>query len=225
MRAAALLALVLLVPGAASADLIFGPTARSAFESFVTDFGDTFIDFEGVVNGPLTTELQVLGVTFGTIADASLGPVDFPVVVLPFAFVQSDPDNNRIIGARTAAPNSLPDGQFAYEIVFETPQQRAGLQRNWNTLTLTRFFNASGLLEEHQNTVANEFVGFIVASSDSADWITRIEINGLVSEDLIRHVGQSDDLFLGSVIIPEPSTWALLVAGLALLVVMRRRLA
>jgi hypothetical protein len=212
-----------------TAGLVYGPSARTQFEFFRDNLGDTFIDFESVPNGPLTTGIS--GLTFRTTYGrfGALGPLDLPVAVVPWDFVTSVP-SNRIIGTRTGPPRYIPDGQNRYEIVFATPQRRVGIFRPWNTNSLTRFYNGAAgdmLLAQHQNTVNQEFVGYISDSNNPADWITRIELDGLQDNGGTYQVGWSDDLFFGSApaqqVVPEPSSFVLLGLGAVGLFLARRR--
>lgn len=209
MKAAAALMAVGFASGA-EAVLVFGPDARTMFEGFRDNQGDTFIDFESVANGPLTA---LPGITFRThIARFGSIGANQPVAVLPWDFVQSNPTNNRIVGTRSS---SIPDGQNAYEIVFDTPQRRAGIFRIWNTSSITRFYSGAGdvLLDAHQNTVNQEFVGYIAESDDPTDWVKRIEIDGAVLSGTFQ-VGDSDDLFFGSTPVPAPTAGMMALIGL-----------
>ncbi|NND98774.1 MAG: hypothetical protein HKN47_15750, partial [Pirellulaceae bacterium] len=167
--------------------LLFGPSAQNEFDVFVQRDGDTFVDLA-------TADLnQTTGVTFrSTFANfpAPGQAIDGPVV--NFATPPG------IIGTRAGG---AADGQSRYEIVFDTPQSRAAVLRPWSTFSLTRFYAGDTLLAEHQNSTGTEFVGFISDSADSADWITRIELDGL-PEDVggrdVYQVGVTDDLYFGT---------------------------
>jgi hypothetical protein len=119
------------------------------------------------------------------------------------------------MGVRTSG--GLPDGQSIYEIAFDTPQRRAGVERRWFDHAVTRFYSGSNLVGEREKSGTDwtpEFVGYVCDSDDPADWITRIELDGTVYQGAYQ-VGATDDLFYGSVPVPEPS--ALLLTALALL--------
>ena len=174
--------------------LIFGPTARAQFENFQAVAGDTFIDFESVATGTnLTT--QFAGVTFASISNVAGIPAGLFHVEVSGAF--SGTDGNTIVGS-PCDPGCVDDGRVTYEMVFDTPQRRAGLERIWNTFPRTQFYNASDtLLASHVNSVGAEFVGFIADGTVPAmDWVSRIQIDSI--SDL--QVGYSDDLFYGTAI-------------------------
>jgi hypothetical protein len=199
---------------------VFGTSARTEFESNRDDLGDTFYDFESTPSGPLS---GLAGVSFKTTLNrfGTHRPLDLPVAVLPWDFVANAP--KAIIGIRSGAPRYIPDGQNQYEIVFDTAQRRAGVQRNWNTFSLTRFYSGTTLLATHRNTVGNEFVGFVSDSNDSSTWITRIELDGLTTNGVYQ-VGMTDDLFFGSVAtVPEPNSALIALVGLATCSFIRRR--
>jgi hypothetical protein len=212
--------------GLASGELVYGPSAQSDFESYRGTLGDTFVDFESVANGPLTT---LPGLTFRTTIQRWPRPpvaVDYPVAVLPWDFVNGS-DNNRLMAVRTPAPSAIPDGRSVFQIEFDEAQRRAGVVRIWaNTYPLTRFYSASGLIAEHQKTTIDpEFVGYLCESDDPAAWITRIEMDGLQYPGTdAEQVGEADDLYYGSNPIPEPSTLALMcMAAIAMVWRWRRR--
>ena len=196
---AVLLACCGLIPVPASAGLIFGSSARTQFESFVTSAGDAYIDFNSLAGTGLSTQLSGLGVTFesniGTVGEAPFGPY--------YVFVSSAYPGR--VGSIVGSPcnGCTDDGRVGYQVLFNTAQRRAGLQRNWNSLTVTRFYSAAGeLLDEH---VGTGFVGFVADGvNPSTDWVARIQIDGLVdpSDGVTRQVGYSDDLFFGSGVPP-----------------------
>lgn len=199
-----LIAFFVTLPGPVSAALVTGPSARTQFEGFRDTLGDTFVDFESIATGLYTT-LPGLPLTLGTTEfrwplPEILAPADTPVALNPTGFIVT-PLNHRLMGVRAG---NIPDGQARYEIVFDQPQRRAGLFRIWNTRSVTRFYAGVVLLAEHQNTVNQEFVGFIADSDAMSTWVTRIEFDGIpdapesVSNKLYQ-VGEVDDLFFGSV--------------------------
>lgn len=209
---------VLLFPSRASAGLVFGPDARTQFEDLAAAFGDTFIDFESLATGTnLTNQFSAQGVTFAS--NISTSGVPFGPFHVEVSAAFSGTDGNTIVGSPCAGCSD--DGRVGYQIVFAEPQRRAGLERIWNTSTLTQFFNASNaMLGEHVNTVNREFVGFLADGNDPlVDFVARIQID-TISPSSSRQVGYSDDLFFGTVV-PEPTTLALLALGG--LAAMRRR--
>lgn len=203
----------------AHADLVFGEGSRAIFEDFRDNYNDQFIDFDSVPSGPLSS---LPGVTFKTTYNrfGADGPVDLPVAVLPWNFVTSAP--TAIIGVRTGAPSYIPDGQNRYEMVFDTPQLRVGMQRNWTTASLTRFYSGDTLLATHQNTIGNEFVGYLSDSENPADWVTRVEMDGQ-SVSGVFQVGYTDDVFFGSIAaVPEPSSGLMMLLGTVGMTLSRR---
>jgi len=176
---------------------VCGPDARAAFEELVISAGDTLVDFESVATGTnLTT--QIPGVTFASISDVAGNPAGPFHVEVSAAF--SGSDGNTIVGAPCGG--CVDDGRVRYEIVFDTPQRRAGLQRIWNAFTVTRFFDPQGgLLREFAGGDVNggdyQFVGYVSPSPVQSAWVKRIEIDGELSGNS-RQVGYTDDLFYGS---------------------------
>jgi chitodextrinase len=173
--------------------MVIGSGARAQFEGFRDGpAADTFIDFNSTPVGALTT--QIGGLTFQSNIDTAgnpFGPIEAYVSTAPQCTVRC------IVGTPFAGGSD--DGRVGYQILFATPQRRAGLQRIWNAQTVTRFYNESNqLLAEH---VGSGFVGFIAVGSDSpTQWVKRIQVDGLIDPgDMItRQVGYSDDLFFGS---------------------------
>ena len=210
------LSAVLVAP--VSAGLIFGPDARTDFENFRDTLGDTHIDFNSLP--PLTglsTQLSAQGVTFASTRNVDGSPMP-PLMVAVIGDLDEAGVGNTIGGSRCNA--YCWDGRVGYDIILAEPQRRAGLERIWNSNTLTQFYNASGnLLAEHVNTVGREFVAFIADGDNPAtDFVTRIEVDSAVGRD----VGASDNLFFGTVI-PEPTSMVLLALGGVGLVARRRR--
>ena len=198
-----------------SAGLVFGPGARTDFENYRDTLGDTHIDFNSLPpNSGLDTQFSALGVTFASTRNINGSPMSPRMV----SVISQGVGSNTIGGS--VCNGFCWDGRVGYDINFAEPQRRAGLQRIWNTDTLTRFFNASGdMLVEHVNTANSEFVAFIADGNDPAtDFVTRIEVDAIAN----RSVGMSDDLFFGTVI-PEPASIVLLALGGVGLVARRRR--
>lgn len=209
----------------AAAGVVFGSTAQTQFNNFVTTLGDTYESFDGYA-GQTNLTTQVPGVTFCTTIDGtgfhtagSRGTtVNLEVNVicsLSQPFDASPRPTDRLIGG--VRRGGVTDGQSVYEIVFDNGQLRAGPTRYFfSPLMLTRFYSGTTLLAEHQSTAAEEFVGFI---TDAANPITRIEMDGLFTFAASSttfgtyNVGYSDDLYFGAVApppsgnVPEPATW------------------
>ncbi|CAG0999031.1 hypothetical protein MYXO_02882 [Myxococcaceae bacterium] len=209
---AALAATLLLGSGSARATVVTGQPARDAFEANVLSSGFTKITFDGFSpNTKITT--QIAGLSFRTIRDPNGNPLGGTVGV------NMSPFTGRI-GTIVGTPCSgcSDDGRYAYEIVFSDAQSAAGIQRLWNSSTVTRFFNSSGLLlGEYQGST---YVGWLGDPNDATTHVKRIEIDGVVLGGS-RQVGYSDDLIYGT--IPEPSTAALVALGLTGLAARRRR--
>jgi len=182
-------------PTQAWAGLVFGPSARTQFESYRTSVGDTFIDFNSLaLNTNLTSQLSGLGVSFASNINVDGKPFGPAHVQVSAASGRA----NTIVGSPCDG-GCQDDGRVGYQILFSSPQRRAGLLRNWNTQTLTQFYNASGaLLAQHINTVGSEFVGFIADGANPAtNWVARIQIDTVAPANS-RQVGYSDDLFFGT---------------------------
>ena len=172
-----------------NATLIYGASARTQFENYQATLGDTLETFDGfAAQTDLTT--QIPGLTFETTYKRFVsppGPISQPVHVIcdggnPYGTTCSDTD---MIISGTGTNGGATDGQSIYEIVFDTGMLRAGLERIFNTFSLTRFYRGATLLGEHQNTANTEFVGFI---TDAANLITRIEMDGLNCGTVLRPV-------------------------------------
>ena len=207
-----------------NAGLIFGAAARTQFEGYQATLGDTLETFDGfAAQTDLTT--QIAGLTFETTYKRFVppaGPISQPVHVIcspsnPYSPSCTPSDGTNRIISGTGTNGGATDGQSIYEIAFDTGMLRVGLERIFNTYSLTRFYSGSILLGEHQNTANTEFVGFV---TDTADLITRVEMDG-VNVSGTYMVGYSNDLFFGDVpddvppAVPEPATLALFGLGLA----------
>jgi len=196
----------------ANAGLVFGESALGEFQALHVQFGEGFNDFESVGPGfnlnPGATPFGD-GVSFASIISTSgtpFGPehVEVSAGYLPGTF------GNTIVGSPFAG--GADDGRVGYEITFASVQRRAGLKRLWSTSALTSFYNAAGdLLGMHQNTVNQEFVGWMADSGDESTWVARIVMDGL-TDGGSRQVGYSDDLYFGT-LVPTPATFSLLLLG------------
>ncbi|MGC9451568.1 MAG: hypothetical protein ACP5I4_08985 [Oceanipulchritudo sp.] len=177
-------------------EIVYGPDARAEFEELVDRVGDIHLDFEApdFTAGTLG-EYEIGGVvlTFKTTEKRWPPPsvaVDYPVTVR-----SGNSGSQGIIGAGSASGGA--DGQNRYEITFSEPQGRVGLLRAWNTSSITRFYNPSGvLLGEHRNTQGNEFVGWMAGGPDEDEWVAKVVMDGVY--DGAYQVGDSDDLFFGT---------------------------
>lgn len=213
--AALSLGILLSLPGgAAQAGLISGQPARDLFEAAVTSSGFSKVTFTYPAGTQLTT--QITGLTFATIRNSNGTPISAPVYVSGFSG-----RTGTIVG--TPCSGCSDDGRYAYQVVFTTPQRAAGIQRNWNQYTRTRFYAGDGsLLGEFPGT---GYVGWFADDpNDTASYVKRIEMDGV--RDPVANaiqVGYSDDLIYGIGAIPEPGTALLLGAGVLGLAGLRRR--
>ena len=198
----------------------FGPDVRTTFENLLEQPDSHFLDFNSFGPGaPIQNDfLTSDGVSFASVTDVNGNPNSFRNIVSATASGRA----GQIVGTPTSCCD---DGQVGYEITFTDPQRFAGLDRLWNSDTLTQFFNATDqLLGQHQGTA---FVGFVAATDDTSQWVSKIKIDTVLEPDpgppqVFRQVGYSDDLFFGTQI-PEPSVLLLAFFGLPLLVVYCRR--
>ena len=169
---------------------VSGPVGRAMFETLLANLGGTFIDFESLTTGTNLTN-QFAGLGFASTTNTAGNPAGPFHVEVSGAFAGSN--GNTIVGS-PCDPGCVDDGRVGYEIVFSTPQRWAGLERLWNTNTITRFHATSGALLHEFTGLGFEFVGFISDSLDSNNWIQRIEIDGANVKGS-RQVGYADDLF------------------------------
>jgi hypothetical protein len=194
----------------ASADLVFGGDALMQFEALHAEFNEGFNDFESVNAGfNLNPNANPFGdgVNFASVIATNGSPFGPEHVEVSNRYVPSV-FGNTIVGS----PGGSDDARVGYEITFDTAQRRAGLLRLWNTSITTSFYNAAGeLLGTHQNSVNQEFVGWIADSNDESTWVSRILMDS-ASPFSSRQVGHSDDLYWGTV--PAPTTTAGLLLGL-----------
>jgi hypothetical protein len=183
--------------------LATGADAHDAFEALRRQNQVVFTDLEDVSTGP--HERLKIGGTSITLRTTEFryplperrAPAETPIVVLPHNFVSS-PANHRFMGV---SRGNVPDGQSKYEIILSEPVGSVGLMRIWNTNSLTRFYNAAGvLLAEHRNTKNHEFVSYVADSPENR--IHRIEFDGIPESpqsrsNKIYQVGEVDNLYIG----------------------------
>ena len=185
----------------------YGPDVKALFEQEAMITG-IIVDFEGTGGTRFFALPTAPGVSFQSNITTSGTPTGgLPVVGSFFAA-----SAGRIVG--TPFSSGTDDGRVGYEILFDSPQQYAGIQRIWNDQTLTQFFNAEDELLFELSGVANPFVGFAGNPGDMTTWVSRIQID-TVAPSNSRQVGYSDDLIYGSssFAIPEPRTYALIGMG------------
>lgn len=215
-KSVVLAALVLplsLFPASSFATLLFGPTAEVTFQSL----GGTFVDF-GTPPLSAGTNLgpgggMVPGVAFASITTTS------GAATTPHHVEISSSFGGSIVGS-PCDPGCVDDGRVGYEIVFDTPQNHAGLLRLWNTQTQTIFYDAlGGVLSAHVNTANTEFVGWL-GNGSADEQVKRIVID-TVAPSTSRQVGYSDHLYFGAAV-PEPATFGFVALGLGALAAGRR---
>jgi hypothetical protein len=210
----ALIAVVLLTSALSAQTIVYGPSVRTAFESYRTTFGMDFIDFESVSIGAIDVALQP---SYGVSFYSTINTDGSPIVPVHNAYVSGASvggnTSHKLVG--TPYVFGSDDGRVGYEIHFESPQAIVGLERIWQAgNSLTRFYNSEGtLLATHANTTGTEFVGWVADYNDPLTWVSSIGIDGLSSGGT-RQVGYTDNLYYGIFAIPEPSTFVLLLMGL-----------
>ena len=196
----------------ASAAVLTGVDARNTFEDYLSQFGGTFIDFDDLEGGGLANELTAShGVTFATIENRVR---------------QSHHSHQRLcLGHQSRhwpprAGRGYPvhcctdDGRYPYEIAFTQPQRWAGVERKWDSTTITRFFDPSDtLLAELTGSM---FIGFVAETESTEAWVQRIMIDGVGPSGELQ-VGYTDDLFFGTAAVPEPADAAWLLGLIAIL--------
>ena len=202
----------------ASAAVLTGVDARNTFEDYLSQFGGTFIDFDDREGEGLDNALTAShGVTFATIENRFGNPIT-PINV----FVSgTSPDFGRrgqVVG--TPCTGCTDDGRYPYEIAFTQPQRWAGVERKWDSTTITRFFDPSDtLLAELTGSM---FIGFVAETESTEAWVQRIMIDGVGPSGQLQ-VGYTDDLFFGTAAVPEPAASVWILGLLALLALARRR--
>ena len=175
---------------------VMGPDAQNQLEALVARHGGVYLNFDQLAAGTqLDDEYASSGVRFRSIRNPDGSSISKPLVAISYG--------GSIEISGTPSWGSGSDGRVAYEISFDNPRQWAGLARHWdNYYTITKFYNPSGqLIHSFQNIQGQSgwnktFLGYIVDSSDTNQWISRIECDGVLLPGN-RQVGYSDDLYFG----------------------------
>ena len=187
--------------------LVVGPQARQVFEKLRQGGLVAFTDFENIATGT-HSEIRLSGPTgevlvrlrtteFRYPLPAKRAGAGAPVVVLPYSFVSSPP-NHRLMGV---SQRRVPDGQSKFEMSFAQPVRLVGVVRNWNTDSVTRFFDRQGrLLAEHRNGTNRQFVGYVAGGPETL--VQRVEFDGVATKptsgsNKLYQVGEVDDLYVG----------------------------
>ena len=177
---------------------MMGDAAKTQFSGWVSTLGGTYLSFDELSAGTqLSNQYASKGVTFNSIRDPDGTSISKPVVVISYG------GSMEISGEPSWGTGS--DGRVAYQIQFSTPQRWAGLVRHWdNYYTITNFYNPSGNLIYsfqgiQQTAWGNKtFMGYLADSSDTGQWISRIECDGTTDSTGTRQVGYADDLYFGT---------------------------
>lgn len=195
-----------------------GVDIKAAFAAEATANG-TLEEFD-LPNGTRFSSLpSTLGVSYESNITTSGGSTSGLPVTTSFF-------NNRsgtIVG--TPFSSGTDDGRMGYQMVFDSPQRWAGIQRFWNSFTVTQFYDQNDDLLFEFTGEATPFVGFIADSANTDDWVKRIQIDGRPDQGT-RQVGYSDDLMFGTsnlVLIPEPTTSTFFLGALLAGSLRRRR--
>jgi hypothetical protein len=184
---------------AATGEVVYGPDARAEFEELRSRVGDSYLDFDGPEYSPgalTSTEVDGVTLTFKTTQKRypSIMNVDYPVALRSASLTHNKTQS--LMGAGNSSGGA--DGQSVYQIVFSDPQGRVGMMRNWNTASLTRFYNPDGvLLGEHKNTTADEFVGWKANGPEVDQWVSKVVLDGEYYNGAYQS-GETDDLFFGT---------------------------
>lgn len=198
-------------------EIVYGPDARAYFEEVKNRVGDTFVDFDGQeFSVGLLSSATVEGVTltftttqrrYPTVAD-----VNQPVYLRQTTVTHNG--TRSLMG--TGYGGTGADGQSRYEIVFSDPQGRVGMMRNWNTASITRFYNPDGvLLGEHKNTTSDEFVGWLAGGPEVDQWVAKVVLDGEYNNGAYQ-VGETDDLYFGTANPEGENNWGLVYGAEAL---------
>lgn len=180
----------------------------------------TLIDFTGMAGTRLTNQLQG---TYGVTFESNFDIYGNPTGGLP-VFVSSGIHGRRDDIVGTPHTFGTDDGRVGYQILFDSPQRWAGVQRFWNDGTLTQFYDSSNNLLFELTGEFNPYVGYYSDTLDTNHWISRIQIDTASVE--FRQVGYTDNLVFGTGSIeniPEPAVLAYLLPVCFIYLLLRRR--
>ncbi|MEP4077015.1 hypothetical protein [Haloferula sp.] len=181
-------------------------------------YGGSFTDFSGL-SGGFSQVPGLLGATFQTTRDRSF--FNDNEILMPLFATEID-GNTAFLGTRA---DGMPTPQSLYQIVFDDPQLFAGLDRRFNTQSLTHFYNGDTLLYTYQNATNTDFAGWVGDEEDSSTWVTRVVLDGLQDTPAggnprgLYQTGYSDNLYFG---VPEPSSLTYSLFALTLFARRRR---
>lgn len=203
---------VALACGSAHAGLVYGDDIRTLFEDLHGTLGGTYLSFDDVAQGTNLlpgTDPWGVGARFASIIDRDGTPFGPEHVEVSNRHLP-DLHGNSLVGSPFQYGSD--DARVGYEIRFDETQARVGMERIWNTASVTRFYNADGdLLAEHVNTQNTEFVGWFAEAADGSDRVARVVLDGNLRSN-VRQVGHTDDLYFGFEV-PAPGSLVLLVLG------------
>jgi hypothetical protein len=190
---------LIILANISSGEIVYGPDAKAYFEELRNRVGDQYVDFEApqFSTGVLSTAtIEGVGLSFKTaqVRFPTTANVNYPVYVRSNTLTRNNTQSLMGVGYS----GSGADGQSQYEIVFSEPQGRVGMMRNWNTASITRFYNPDGvLLGEHKNTTSDEFVAWKANGPELDQWVSKVVIDGEYSNGAYQ-VGETDELYFGT---------------------------
>ena len=197
---------------------LVGVDVKTAFTAEATANG-TVEDFD-LPNG---TRFNSLATTPGVTYESNITISGNPTSGLPVTTSFFPERAGTIVGTPFATGSD--DGRMGYQIVFDSAQRWAGIQRYWSPFTVTQFYDENDDLLFEFTGEATPFVAFIADSANTNDWVKRIQIDGRPDQGT-RQVGYSDDLMFGTsdfTFIPEPATSTLFLGSLVAGSFLRRR--